>query len=82
MNPKNTNPNQSFQAKATYRFLGGIAVGLLILVIPVTYGALNDFGAVQAGASILLVLLCGLLSICWGNQFVDVVTRMLNSTGL
>jgi hypothetical protein len=53
-----------------------------MLVIPLTYGKFGDFGGVQAGVAFFLILVCGLLSLRWGNQFVETVTRMLDGTGL
>jgi ABC-type bacteriocin/lantibiotic exporter with double-glycine peptidase domain len=82
MTSDNTDSKQRSFLKVIYRFLGGATVGTLVLLIPVTYGTFNDLGLVQAGVALLLVILCGLLSIVWGEKFIDVVMRMLNSTGL
>ncbi len=82
MTSDDTDSKQGSSLKVIYRFLGGATVGTLILLIPLTYGTLNDLGLVQAGVASLLVILCGLLSIVWGEKFIDVVVRMLNGTGL
>ncbi len=82
MNSNNTDSKKHSFSKVIYRFLGGATVGTLVLLIPVTYGTFNDLGLVQAGIGSLLVILCGLLSVVWGEKFIDVVMRMLNSTGL
>jgi ABC-type bacteriocin/lantibiotic exporter with double-glycine peptidase domain len=82
MTSDNTDSKQRSFLKVIYRFLGGATVGTLVLLIPVTYGTFNDLGLVQAGVASLLVILCGLLSIVWGEKFIDVVMRMLNGTGL
>jgi ABC-type bacteriocin/lantibiotic exporter with double-glycine peptidase domain len=82
MNSDNTDSKGRSFSKVIYRFLGGATVGILVLLIPVTYGTFNDLGLVQASVASLLVILCGLLSIVWGEKFIDVVMRMLNGTGL
>ncbi|MBU7583406.1 MAG: hypothetical protein KAF91_10945 [Nostoc sp. TH1S01] len=82
MSSDNTNSNQRSLTKVIYRFLGGAVLATLVLLIPITYGTFNDFGLVQAGVASLLVIFCELLSIVWGEKFIDVVMRMLNSTGL
>ncbi|NJL42030.1 MAG: hypothetical protein HC840_29120 [Leptolyngbyaceae cyanobacterium RM2_2_4] len=82
MTSDNTDSKQRLSFKAIYRFLGGATIGTLLLLIPVTYGTFNDLGLVQAGVASLLVVLCGLLSIVWGEKFIDVAMRMLNGTGL
>uniref|UniRef100_B8HPR4 Uncharacterized protein n=1 Tax=Cyanothece sp. (strain PCC 7425 / ATCC 29141) TaxID=395961 RepID=B8HPR4_CYAP4 len=82
MTSDNTNSKQRSSLKVIYRFLVGATVGTLVLLIPVTYGTFNDLGLVQAGVASLLVILCGLLSIVWGEIFIDVVMRILSGTGL
>ncbi|WP_414543212.1 hypothetical protein [Nostoc sp. CCY0012] len=82
MTSDKTDSKQRSFTKVIYRFLGGTALGTLIVLIPITYGTFNDWGLVQTGVALLLVILCGLLSIVWGEKFIDVVMRMLNSTGL
>lgn len=82
MTSDNTDSKQRSSLKVIYRFLGGATVGTLVLLIPVTYGTFNDLRLVQAGVASLLVILCGLLSIVWGEKFIDVVMRMLDGTGL
>ena len=82
MNSDNTDSKQRSFLKFIYRFLGGAVVGTLLLLVPVTYGPFNDLGLVQVGIALLLVMLCGLLSIVWGEKFIAVVMQMLSSTGL
>ncbi|MBE9053599.1 hypothetical protein IQ243_24980 [Nostocales cyanobacterium LEGE 11386] len=82
MTSDNTDSKQRSFTKVIYRFLGGAALGTLVVLIPITYGTFNDWGLVQAGVALLLVILCGLLSIIWGEKFIDVVMQTLNSTGL
>lgn len=64
------------------RFLGGALLGMLILLIPFTYGEFNDFGLVQVGVAFVLIISCGLLTVLWGEKFIDTVMRLLDGTGL
>jgi hypothetical protein len=82
MTSDNTDSNQRSLIKVIYRFLGGAVLGILVLLIPVTYGEFNNFGLVQVGVAFVFIISCGLLSILWGEKFIDRITRMLNSTGL
>ncbi len=82
MTSDNTDSKQRSFLKFIYRFFGGAVVGTLLLLIPVTYGTFNDLGVIQASIALLIVILCGSLSIVWGEKFIDVVMRMLSSTGL
>ncbi len=78
----NTDSNQRSPVNVIYRFIGGAVVGILVLLIPITYGEFNKFGLVQVGVAFVLMISGGLLSVSWGEKFIDTVTRMLNSTGL
>ena len=82
MTSDNTDSNQHSPTKNIYPFFGGAVFGIIILIIPATYGQFNDFGLVQLGFGFVLIISCGLLSILWGEKFIDTVTRILNSTGL
>lgn len=82
MTSDNTDTKQRSSTKASDRFLGGAALGTLVVLIPITYGTFGDWGLAQVGAASLLVILCGLLSTLVGEKFTDVVMRMLNNTGL
>jgi hypothetical protein len=78
----NTDSNQRSLINVIYRFLGGAVLGILVLLIPITYGEFDNFGLVQVGVAFVFMISCGLLSVSWGEKFIDTVTRMLNSTGL
>ncbi|MGB2927056.1 MAG: hypothetical protein WBB82_17290 [Limnothrix sp.] len=80
MTSDNTDSKQ--RSKVIYRFLGGAALGTLVVLIPITYGTFSDFGMVQVGVASFLIILCGLLSIVWGEKFIEMVTQTLNNTGL
>jgi hypothetical protein len=82
MTSDNTDSNQRSPIKVIYRFLGGAVLGIPALLIPITYGEFNDFGLVQVGVAFVLIVSCGLLSIVWGEKFIDAIAQMLNSTGL
>lgn len=78
----NDNAKKYSFIQVIYRFLGGAALGGLILLIPITYGTFNKIELVQVGGALLLIVLCGLSSIVWGKKFTELVMRILNGTGL
>lgn len=82
MTSDNTDSKQRSFTKVIYRFLGGAVLGVLVVLIPITYGTFNNWSSGQVGIASFLVILCGLLSIVWGEKFIDMVMRMLNATGL
>ncbi|HEY9824918.1 MAG TPA: hypothetical protein V6D19_05685 [Stenomitos sp.] len=82
MTSDNTDSKQRSFTKVIYRFLGGAVLGVLVVLIPITYGTFNNWSSGHVGIALFLVILCGLLSIAWGDKFIDMVMRMLNATGL
>lgn len=66
-------------AEAIYRFLGGAALGALVVGVPISYGASIALNPVQISIAGLLVISCGVLSNIWGEKFIDSVTQLLNS---
>ncbi len=77
-----TDSKQLSLIKVISRFLSGAMVGVLILLIPVTYIKSNNFEIAQLAVGLVLIIFCGLLSILWGKKFIETVTQMLNNTGL
>lgn len=82
MGSNNTNSKSFSLINIIYRFLGGVALGILILLIPITYGTFQDFGLIQAGLALALMMSCGLSSVLWGEKFTEMITKFLNGTGL
>jgi hypothetical protein len=79
MDLKETDLNPRFSRKAVYRFMGGVALGALVVAIPFSYGASSALTLIQAGLASLVMLSSGLLSSLYGNQFIDAVMRVLDS---
>jgi hypothetical protein len=79
MTSENTDAKRPAVTKAIYRFLGGAALGAFVVVIPISYGSSIDLNLAQVGIASALILSCGFLSIAWGEKFIDIVARTLNS---
>jgi hypothetical protein len=63
MASENTVPKQHSLANGLYRFLGGIALGSLMMSIPISYGWPVDLPLTQIPLAALLPISGGLLSI-------------------
>jgi hypothetical protein len=74
--------NQITVTKVGSRFLGGAALGALIVAMPISYGSSVDLSLGQIGIASVTILSCGLLSSIWGDKFIDTVMSALNNTGL
>jgi ABC-type bacteriocin/lantibiotic exporter with double-glycine peptidase domain len=79
MKNQNTDIKQLSISQRIYRFLGGVALGVFVVIIPISYASSIDWNLVQVGIASLLVISCGLLSSIWGEKFIDAVTRVLDS---
>lgn len=64
-----------------YRFLGGAALGTFMVSIPYLLSSI-ELNLFNIGIAILLIVLCGLLSTLLGNKFIEVLIRLLESSGL
>jgi len=76
---ENNDSKQPSVTRVVYRFLGGAALGAFVAAVPMFYGASIDLNLAQAGIASTLILSCGFLSIVWGEKFIDIVARTLNS---
>ncbi|MBD2038637.1 hypothetical protein H6F76_27160 [Leptolyngbya sp. FACHB-321] len=79
-----TSEDSKLQKQSTnvaYRFLGGAALGTFMVLIPylLTFRELN---LSHAGAALVLIASCGLLSSLWGKKFIEALMRLLESSGL
>ncbi|MEA5581777.1 hypothetical protein VB620_10560 [Nodularia harveyana UHCC-0300] len=68
--------------KAIYKFIGGAALGIFVVSIPILYGSSTDVNLFQVSMASLLIIVCGLLSSIWGEKFINSVMNVLNSSGL
>jgi hypothetical protein len=78
MDSKDTPTEQRSAMNIFYRFLGGAAIGALLVIIPTSYGSF-DIGPVQIGFASLMVISCGLLGSVLGKKFIDAMLQALES---
>ncbi|MBD2356872.1 hypothetical protein H6G41_19950 [Tolypothrix sp. FACHB-123] len=81
MKNQNTDTEKHSLPQRIYRFLGGAALGLFVVIIPISYASSIDWNLLQVSIASLLVISSGLLSSIWGEKFIDAVTRVLDSCG-
>jgi hypothetical protein len=63
------------------QFLGGIALGLLFMLIPLSYISVSaiEFKLLHISALILLLLSFGILAASFGKKFLDPLMNFLES---
>lgn len=61
-----------------YKFLGGAALGALVISIPFSYSSALDLSPLQMALAGFVVVSSGVLTSLWGQKFIDAVTQMLN----
>jgi hypothetical protein len=81
MSAEDPNLKPRSAAKPIYRFLGGTALGTLIVLIPISAGWPIDLTPVQISIALLLAISCGAFSSLWGEKFINAVMRSLESFG-
>lgn len=64
------------------RFTAGAAMGTLIVAVPLSAGDASQLSIVQISVAGLLVVTSGVLSCLWGDQFLDAVSKALDSTSV
>jgi hypothetical protein len=88
MNSKNNDCQPTFVTKIVYRFLGGFTLGTFVVAIFIlnnsffTNESFINLNLVQLSIFLMLTISSGLLSIIWGEKFIDAVMRVLNGTNL
>lgn len=81
MSVEDTDLKKHSVTKIAYRFLGGVAIGAFIAIVPILYCSPTDLNLAQIIIALLLVILSGLLSSMWGEKFINAVMRVLDSFG-
>ncbi len=63
------------------QFLLGIAFGLLVMLIPLSYISISaiEFQLLHVLGLTALVLLCGILAVAFGNKFLSPLMKFLES---
>lgn len=82
MTSEETDSQKSDLNKAIYRFLGGLGLGVLLILVPISYGASIKLNFVQAAFASILVISGGFLSVFWSKNFINAVMRLLEECGL
>ena len=80
MTSEEINLKQHSSTKVIYRFLGGAALGALVVMIPISYGSPTALSLVQVTIASVVVLTCGVLSSLWSKTFIDAVLQLLNAS--
>ena len=80
MTPENSDRPTRPLLIQVYRFLGGAAVGGLMLVIPLSLSPV-ELNSGRIVLAIAIVLICGTLSSIWGERFITAIMRSLDSSG-
>jgi hypothetical protein len=85
---KDNDGKQAFVTKIIYRFFGGAALGTFVVAIFIlnelffNNESFNNLNLVRVSILIMLIISSGLLSIVWGEKFIDAVMRVLDNTNL
>lgn len=62
------------------RFAGGAGMGALITTVPFSAGYTSHLSVIQISLAGFLVVTSGVLSCLWGDKFLDIVSKALEST--
>jgi hypothetical protein len=79
MMPKET---ENLALSLAARFLGGAALGAVLVSLPLTYGSPIGLDGMQLAKAGLVLVGCGLMSMVWGAKLVNAVMEALAKTGL
>ncbi|MBE9111364.1 hypothetical protein IQ273_18320 [Nodosilinea sp. LEGE 07298] len=74
--------NQSSGTGTIQRFVGGAAIATFLSIILISYGVPIDWSWTQVGTVAGLALVLGLLSVVWGQRFIDAAVQTLSHLGL
>jgi hypothetical protein len=74
-------PKKDLALHRVYKFLGGSALGLVMLLVPYWLHPIepNFFSLGIAG---VWIVACGSLSVKFGQQFLEALSNLLSSSGL
>lgn len=81
MASEETDLKQHSIANVIYRFLGGAALGVFMVLIPFLLSSV-ELNWLTVGVASLLVALCGVLASLFGTRFINALVRSLESSGL
>jgi hypothetical protein len=81
MASEDTDLKQRSSRIPVYRFLGGVAFGAALILVPISYGASVDWNLFQIGLAVGVLLFCGVLSSVWGEKFMASVMGLFENFG-
>lgn len=64
------------------RFVGGVAMGTLIVPVPFSAGYASQPSIVQLAVAAFVVLLAGVMSSLWGERFLEAISKAIDSTSV
>lgn len=64
------------------RFVGGAAMGALIVSVPFSAGYASQPSTVQLAVAAFVVLSAGVMSSLWGERFLEAISKALDSTSV
>ena len=81
MTPEENSPNRRTLTELSQQFLLGIAFGILLALIPLTYLSLSTLEMKPLYVTLMaaLVLTCGLLAVLLGEKFLNPLITFLKS---
>jgi RsiW-degrading membrane proteinase PrsW (M82 family) len=81
MTSEDNNPKPRTFSDVVKQFLMGIAVGLLLMLVPLSYISISaiELNSLRVIVLAALVLFCGILAATWGNKFLSPLMKFLES---
>ncbi len=64
------------------RFVGGAAMGALIVSVPFSAGYASQPSTLQLAVAAFVVLSAGVMSSLWGERFLEAISKALDSTSV
>lgn len=80
MHPQSTNSPQLTPTTLIGRFLGGALTGASLLFIPYTL-AEAELNTGNFALLAIAMIVCGLLAVKWGAEFIEAVLNALSASG-
>lgn len=77
--------NKNWVNAGYVKFLGGALLGGFLVLVPLLYADIHSLAqltTLQLSLSLLVVLICGILTVKLGERFFDAVMTGLGNTGL
>lgn len=79
---KKDQPTRQPLSRIAFRFVGGTAMGSLIVSVPFSAGYAFQLSTVQLAVAAMVVLSAGVMSSLWGERFLEAISKALDSTAV